>query len=85
VGVLFLPHSYSPLVHIMDYAKLVRNLRRHDLLFDSADDHKIHRILRKALTLQAKRFEQKKASVGRYSGLTKRELAQSGTCETDWF
>jgi hypothetical protein len=36
--------------------------------------------LRKALVK-----EESPAPKGPYSGLTKRELAQSGTCETDWF
>jgi hypothetical protein len=69
----------------MNYDKLIRQIRNSPLLFDSEDDHKIHRILKKALSMNRKRREMETPSVGIYSGLTKRELAQSGTCEPDWF
>ena len=69
----------------MNYDKIIRQIRNSPLLFDSEDDHKIHRILRKALSMARKRREQQPRSVGVYSGLTRQELALSGTCEADWF
>jgi hypothetical protein len=67
----------------MDYEKLVRCIRRDPRLFDTEDDHKIHRILGKAVRHKVAHYG--KPNTGVYSGLTKRELAASGTCETDWF
>lgn len=74
----------------MNYAKIVRRIRNMDLLFDSDEDHKIHRILRRALE---KKVAQQNAEdertrhqrVGPYSGLTRAELARTGTLETDWY
>lgn len=67
----------------MDYDKLIRRLRNDPLLFDSDDDHKIHRILGKAL--ERRRSSTATPKRGPYSGLTQKELALSGTCETDWY
>jgi hypothetical protein len=69
----------------LDYDRLIRRIRNSDILFDSTETHKVHRILEKALHMSAKRRGEPNPSVGPYSGLTHRELAQSGTCETDWF
>jgi hypothetical protein len=69
----------------MNYDKIIRRIRNSPLLFDSEDDHKIHRILKKALSMSRKRRERATPSVGIYSGLTRRELARSGTCEPDWY
>ena len=65
----------------------IRRLRHNPLLFDSDEDHKIHRILGKALARRRKLREKYEppAAKGQYSGMTKRELAATGTCETDWF
>ena len=69
----------------MDYARLIRNLRRDPRLFDTDDDHKIHRILLKALQIRHKRYLAPARLTGPYSGLTHDELAASGTCEPDWY
>ena len=70
----------------MNYDRLVRRIRNSHLLFDTEDDHKIHRILSKALTgLRKERERGPAAPVGPYSGMTRRELARSGTCEPDWY
>lgn len=74
----------------MNYTKIVRRIRNMDLLFDSDDNHKIHRILRKAVT---KKVAQQRAEDdarglpkrGPYSGMTRSELARSGTSEPDWY
>ncbi len=71
---------------VKKYDELIRKLRRHPLLFDGDDDHKIHRLLDKALSVRRKLREiADRREVGRYSGLTADELRRSGTCETDWF
>jgi hypothetical protein len=70
----------------MDYSKIIRRLRNDPRLFDTDDDHKIHRILGKALQMRRKReYANQSRPVGPYSGLTRAQLAKSGTCETDWF
>ena len=69
----------------MNYERLIRQIRNSPLLFDSDDDHKIHRILGKAQHMRAKRRVNQPQSRGPYSGMTRRELAMSGTCEPDWF
>ena len=69
----------------MNYERLIRQIRNSPLLFDSDDDHKIHRILGKAQAIRAKRRVDPPQARGPYSGMTKRELAMSGTCEPDWF
>jgi hypothetical protein len=70
----------------MNYDKLIRQIRNSPLLFDSEDDHKIHRILGKALEMRSKRVYAKEPKrVGQYSGMTKQELSLTGTCETDWY
>lgn len=72
----------------MHYTNLVRRLRNDPRLFDESDEHKIHRILRKAIrrmAIERRVADKRERKVGPYSGLTSRELASSGTCETDWF
>ena len=71
----------------MNYERLIRAIRNSPLLFDSEDDHKIHRILGKALQMRRKERENNPPVkiVGPYSGLTRQELAASGTCEPDWY
>ncbi len=67
----------------MNYENLVRKIRQSPKLF--ADDSvKIDRVLAEAKRrmLATRKSETK---VGQWSGLTRRELAQSGTCETDWY
>lgn len=39
----------------------------------------------KARTLRGRRIEHQQEPVGPYSGLTRRELRRTGTCETDWY
>ena len=50
---------------------------------------KIDRVLRRAKQRMMRRRAISDAmeprTIGRYSGLTRRELAQSGTRETDWY
>ena len=79
--------GYLPLIleKLMDYNKLIRQIRSSPLLFDSEDSHKIHRILRKAIKMRRNERELISESRGFYSGMTKRELAATGTCEPDWF
>lgn len=65
--------------------RIIRQLRvevcKHDM--GSAKETTIHAEMDRVLAALAKaRREQPK---GFYSGLTRRELAATGTCETDWF
>jgi hypothetical protein len=71
----------------MNYERIVRQIRRDPRLFDTPDDHKIHRILRRAITnmIVQRRTGEPREAVGPYSGLTKHELAESRTCEPDWY
>jgi hypothetical protein len=67
----------------MNYERLVNRLRSDPRIFTADDDHKIHRILRKAIRRKVAAYPP--APVGRYSGLTADELRRTGTGETDWF
>lgn len=69
----------------MNYSKLLRKIRNSPKLW-ADDSAKIERLL---LLVKTKAIAQEQANetreVGPYSGLTRNELRQSGTCETDWF
>lgn len=68
----------------MNYEKLVRVLRHH--AFDDRTDVKeaqFKDVLGRAIEHKVKGFVAELR--GQYSGLTCRELAMSGTCETDWY
>jgi hypothetical protein len=62
--------------------RLIRRLRRDPRLWDA--DGRLGRTLRKALEHRATLRPAAQQAVGHYSGLTRQELRQSGTCETDW-
>lgn len=68
------------------YDRLIRRIRNDPRLFTD-DDHKVHRILGKALARRRKVRGQLPDPTprGPYSGMTRRELAATGTCEPDWF
>jgi hypothetical protein len=70
---------------IKEYDRLIRRLRNDPRLWD--DDDRVYHILGKALERRAelRKHTPNLKVVGPYSGLTRRELQQSGTCETDWF
>lgn len=55
-------------------------------IFDYSEDKEDQsaRVLQ-YLKRRVARTQRRCLSVGPYSGLTRRELAQSRTCETDWF
>lgn len=76
--------------NIRKYQQLVRRLRNDPRLWDGTEvGDRLHDLLGKALErlskLREKEAKQQPAKVGPYSGLTREELRQSGTCETDWF
>ena len=69
---------------IQEYDRLIRKLRRDSRLWD--EDDRVYDILGKALARRRKLRERSATRVvGPYSGLTRQELRQSGTCETDWY
>lgn len=69
----------------MNIEMLVRNLRRHPLLWDDGPKgEQVSRLLRKALTRQAA-TRVASAPTGPYSGMTRDELRRSRTCEPDWY
>lgn len=68
------------------YARLSRILDSLAFLVDAENETRLDKLRAK---VRAKARSLKGASpiekTGPFSGLTKRELAMSGTCETDWF
>lgn len=70
---------------------MIRRLRRDPRLFDP--DHPdtdrvfdaIGVVKRHSMDLRERIDKAKPELVGPYSGLTRSELRQSGTCETDWY
>jgi hypothetical protein len=72
------------------YENSKRALRRiRSMIFDYPDnvEQKASRVLHylKDRHLRDRRAEKAFAPTGPYSGLTRRELAATGTCEADWF
>lgn len=62
---------------------LLRKAMNTDKFWDDDEEcERVHRIRRK---VNARYPEKKGETVGKYSGLTRTELAKTGTCETDWF
>jgi hypothetical protein len=71
----------------MNYSRIVLRLRQRIFDYPPELDEKAGRVLEKAV---ARKIRQQKAIApperrGPYSGLTRRELAQTRTCEPDWF
>lgn len=77
-------HHYNE-EDIKRYDRLIRRLRSDPRLFD--EDDRVYNILGKALDRRSKirQTVPRTETAGRYSGLTRSELRQSGTCETDWY
>lgn len=72
------------------YEQSKQALRRiRSKIFDYPEhlETKADRVLRylKSRYLRDRKAERLAQPTGPYSGLTRRELAASGTCETDWF
>lgn len=73
---------------IKKYERILRWLRSHPLYDGSGvRDDQIFGMIGQAQRLLRKAREKQRIapSVGPYSGLTRAELRQTGTCETDWF
>jgi hypothetical protein len=71
---------------IKELDRLIRRLR-YDPRLDGEDEQayaRVHNLLGKALEHRAKMRRSAPRTIGPYSGLTRQELRQSGTCETDW-
>ena len=73
------------LTRLERYDRLIRRIRNSAKLWDEDDIY--YNRLGKLLAARAKWHERhpEPRQVGPYSGLTRHELAMSGTCETDWF
>lgn len=72
------------------YEKSLRALRRmRSKIFGYPEnlEAKASRVLHylKDRHLRDRKAEREMAATGPYSGLTRRELSATGTCETDWF
>lgn len=73
----------------MDYGRVLRSLRNNIWGYDNTpNETKAARVLRAVKTRvlqQEKAQREKERRTGPYSGLTRAELARTGTCETDWY
>lgn len=69
----------------MNYGKILRNLRTHIFSYEGKQEIKADRVIAKVKEKHLKQLERKPAPTGPFSGLTRGELAKSGTCEPDWF
>ena len=68
------------------YANSARALRQIRQRIFNYPDHKEEQADRVLAYLKMRSLrDQCPVPVGPYSGLTRRELAMTGTCETDWF
>lgn len=69
----------------MNTEQLIRNLRRHPLLWDDGPKaEQVSRLIRRAKERLIRERRDNEAR-GVYSGLTRAELRQSRTRETDWY
>jgi len=68
----------------MNYERLLRRLRTNIFDYTGEQESKADRLLLKIKNkvIKARKIER---IVGPYSGLTKKELNITGTCETDWY
>lgn len=64
------------------YQRVIRRARTSDRFWD--DDAYSARVNEVRKKLNARYPDEGKQPVGQYSGLTRSELAKTGTCETDW-
>ena len=70
----------------MNYEKIVRKIRQRIFDYDgTAKEDKAGRVLEKAKKRMLKNLVFGDCKKGRYSGLTRKELNRTGTCETDWY
>lgn len=70
----------------MNTERLLRNLRRHPILWsDGPKAEQVSRLIMRAKERLARERKDEEAARGVYSGLTRAELRQSRTCEPDWY
>jgi len=67
--------------------RALRRIRQKIFSYPEHREAQASRVLHylKARYLRDRRDERQHAPVGPYSGLSRRELAATGTCETDWY
>lgn len=69
----------------MNTEQLIRNLRRHPLLWsDGPKAEQVSRLIRRSKE-RLDRERRDNEARGVYSGMTRAELRQSRTCEPDWY
>lgn len=69
----------------MKYERLLRRLRQRIFDYPPDKEAKADRVIQAVKDRVMKQGRQPPPARGPFSGLTRRELAASGTCETDWF
>ena len=63
--------------------RIIRAAMQADIFFESDEfSARVHAIRRK---LNKRYPDTREIVTGKYSGLTRAELARTGTCETDWY
>lgn len=67
----------------MNYEIITRRIRQRIFDYPPELEEKAGRVLEKCITRKIRQYPQEKR--GPYSGLTRRELAQTRTCEPDWY
>lgn len=67
--------------------KALRRMRHKIFDYPPEQEARADRVLAylKTRVMRQRRDARLNAPVGPYSGLTRRELAMTGTCETDWY
>ena len=69
----------------MTSEQALRRMRARIFDYPETKVNQADRVLRYLKMRMLRQREDNPPAVGRYSGLTRRELCLSGTCETDWF
>lgn len=69
----------------MKYDIILRRLRQRVFDYPPHMDEKVSRVMEKVKARKIAAQNSQPRKTGPYSGLTRGELAKTGTCETDWF
>jgi len=69
----------------MNYERLVRKIRQNIFNYEGEKDIQAGRLLERAKQKMLSNRKNEQPKTGQYSGLTRKELAKTGTCEPDWY
>lgn len=69
----------------MNYARILRHIRQRVFDYPAAVEEKVERVMQQVKRRVLEKQETAPVERGPFSGLTRAELAKTGTCEADWY